>query len=79
MRSLILVFGGISILGLASVHATYAQTDGKSSRPSEANIQQQHPEWFEPKGVYRPCPASVAFPDGRSACLGCPTRCRFHF
>jgi hypothetical protein len=41
--------------------------------------QQQHPEWFSTKTPYRPCPSSVTIPNGRSACLGCPTPCRFHF
>jgi hypothetical protein len=32
-----------------------------------------------PKALYRPCPSSVTFPNGRSECLGCPTACGFHF
>ena len=37
---------------------------------------------FDPPNVagepYRPCPSSVAF-NGQGACLGCPTRCSWHF
>jgi hypothetical protein len=38
-----------------------------------------HPDWFTEPSTYKPCPASVVFPDGRPACLGCPTSCRWHF
>ena len=79
MRSLII---GISILALASAQVAFAQTaSSASSAPvgAQDSVGQQHPDWFESKGKYRPCPASVTFADGRNACLGCPTVCRFHF
>jgi hypothetical protein len=77
-----LVVGVILLLELASIDGVSAQTarTPSSSPPtSTANIQEQHPEWFATKGAYRPCPASVTFSNGRNACLGCPTRCSFHF
>jgi hypothetical protein len=79
MPSLII---GISILALASAHGAFAQaTPSTSPAPAGAqkSIGQEHPDWFESKGKYRPCPASVTFADGQNACLGCPTACRFHF
>jgi hypothetical protein len=78
MRSLII---GTSMLALVWAQGAYAQTGpGASPAPgSQDGIAQEHPEWFESKGKYRPCPASVTFADGRNACLGCPTVCRFHF
>jgi hypothetical protein len=76
MRPIASILCTISILGLTSIQGAHAQSDGKSSL---GDIHKEHPEWFTVKGVYRPCPASVAFANGRSACLGCPTHCRFHF
>ncbi len=80
MRSLII--GAISILALASVHGAFAQTAQNSARPpatANTNMQEQHPDWYKSKGIYRPCPASVTFSNGQNACLGCPSRCSFHF
>jgi hypothetical protein len=34
------------------------------------DVTQQHPEWFSEQAIpYKPCPASVVFPDERHACL----------
>jgi hypothetical protein len=83
---------GTDNLGAPNSPGTHAPsgTNGGNVRPgiatrvdpaagSSGDIHQQHPEWFETKGAYRPCPSSVTFPNGRSACLGCPVPCRFHF
>jgi hypothetical protein len=80
---------GTGDLGSPNTPGTHSPSGGGSVGPgiaarvdpagSSGDIQKQHPEWFSPKGTYRPCPSSVAFPNGRSACLGCPTPCRFHF
>jgi hypothetical protein len=40
------------------------------SAPTQGNVEQQHPQWFTERYVYKPCPSAVEFPDGRSACLG---------
>lgn len=71
----------IAILVLASAHGAFAQTDprSQSEEATSTNIREQHPEWFEKKGIYRPCPASVTFQNGRNACLGCPRECGWHF
>jgi hypothetical protein len=77
-----LIVGIILFLELASVDGAFAQTARTPSPPSPtstADVHEQHPEWFAKKGVYRPCPASVTFSNGQSACLGCPARCSFHF
>ena len=69
MRSLII--GAISILALASVHGAFAQTAQNSARPpatANTNMQEQHPDWYKSKGIYRPCPASVTF-SKRAECL----------
>jgi hypothetical protein len=75
MRPLVSIL--CAVLVLASVQRADAQADGGKSPVGD--IHKEHPEWFTEKGAYRPCPASVTFPDGRSACLGCPSRCRSHF
>jgi hypothetical protein len=73
-----LPIGTSIILALALAQPAFAQA-ASSASPAPVGEQQKHPDWFESKGVYRPCPASVTFAGGRNACLGCPTVCRFHF
>jgi len=73
-----LLIGTSIILALALAQPAFAQ-GASSASPVPVGEQQEHPDWFQNKGVYRPCPASVTLADGRNACLGCPTVCRFHF
>jgi hypothetical protein len=71
----------LSAFGLVLATGVLAQTASDSSAPRgtfEA-VKQEHPEWFTSGKPYRPCPASVGFSIGRAACLGCPTRCAWHF
>jgi hypothetical protein len=71
-------FVAVSICGLALANSAFAQTTPDSSA-SRVTPKQEHPEWFTERKPYRPCPASVALSNGRAACLGCPTKCRWHF
>ena len=74
---------------LAFASGAYAQTAPQSSAPPAApsggtgtglEIERRaHPSWFTEPNTYKPCPSSVVFPDGRSACLGCPAPCRWRF
>jgi len=41
-------------------------------------MRKEHENWFTEPNTYKPCPSSVVFPDGRPACLGCPTSCPWH-
>jgi hypothetical protein len=70
----------VSICGLALATSALAQTtpESSASRGASQTVKQEHPDWYTDRKPYRPCPASVAF-SGRGACLGCPTRCRWHF
>jgi hypothetical protein len=81
----------VSVLGLALATGALAQTTPTTpaapttptpGAPSSslAGVRQEHPEWFtSDRRPYFPCPASVQFNDGHSACLGCPTACPKHF
>lgn len=73
MRILFLVV--ISTLIIANSPDAFAQ----STQASQDNVgktqddaEQQHPNWYKEPRRYRPCPASVEFPNGRQACLGNP-------
>jgi hypothetical protein len=78
---------GTGDVGAPNTPGTHSPSSGGSVGPGIAtrtdsgtgsgDIQKQHPEWFSTKGAYRPCPASVEFPNGRNACLGCPSRCGY--
>jgi len=70
----------VSAFGLALATGALAQTTPTPSAPSGTfqGVKEQHPDWFTSLKPYRPCPASVAF-NGRGECLGCPTRCSWHF
>jgi hypothetical protein len=74
-------FVAVSICGLALATSAFAQTspDSSASRGTPQGVKQEHPEWFAERKPYRPCPASVALSNGRAACLGCPTKCQWHF
>lgn len=37
---------------------------------TQDDVQRRHPDWYKEPRRYRPCPASVEFPNGRHACLG---------
>jgi hypothetical protein len=37
---------------------------------SQDDVEHRHPNWYKEPKRYRPCPASVEFPNGRHACLG---------
>ena len=71
----------VSVFGLVLATGALAQTASDSSAPRGTfqAVKQEHPEWFTSRKPYRPCPASVAFSNGRAACLGCPTTCPWHF
>jgi hypothetical protein len=78
----------VSVLGLALATGALAQTTPTTptkptpSPPSSSlqGVRQEHPDWFtEDRIPYHPCPSSVQFNDGHSACLGCPTMCPTHF
>jgi hypothetical protein len=70
----------VSAFGLALATGALAQTTPTPSAPSGTfgSVKEQHPEWFTSQKPYRPGPSSVAF-NGQGACLGCPTRCSWHF
>jgi hypothetical protein len=70
----------VSVFGLALATGALAQTTPTETGPrgSFQSVKEEHPDWFTSNRPYKPCPSSVAF-NGRSACLGCPTRCRGHF
>jgi hypothetical protein len=77
----------VSVFGLALATGALAQTTPTPPTPPTPSapsgtfqgVKEQHPEWFtSSQKPYRPCPSSVAF-DGRGECLGCPTRCSWHF
>ena len=38
--------------------------------PAQENVEQQHPQWFTERYVYKPCPSAVEFANGKPACLG---------
>lgn len=66
-----LIIGAILILAQVLAQGTFAQTAPRSQM-------EEHPDWFTEERIpYRPCPASVGFPNGRNACLGCPRACRW--
>jgi hypothetical protein len=77
----------VSVLGLALATGALAQTTPTTptaptpTAPSSSlqGLKEGHPDWFTSHTPYIPCPSSVQFSDGRSACLGCPTRCSKHF
>jgi hypothetical protein len=71
----------VSAFGLALATGALAPTTPTPAAPSGTfqGVKEQHPDWFKSNTPYRPCPASVEFSDGRPACLGCPTRCAWHF
>ena len=86
MRVLIVAVLLASALAFSS--GAYAQTAPQSSAPAAPSggtgtgleiERKAHPNWFTEPNTYKPCPSSVVFPDGRSACLGCPVQCRWHF
>jgi hypothetical protein len=63
--------------------AAPADAGATAKPPSQAganqDIKRQRELTEYKRRIYRPCPASVTFPNGRNACLGCPTPCRWHF
>jgi hypothetical protein len=72
MRSL-----GVAAISLMLVSGALAQqppNQGSSSDTQEDAVK-LHPNWFRETYKYKPCPAAVVFADGRSGCLGCPSRC----
>jgi hypothetical protein len=85
MRSLSVAVALVSAVACAS--GAVAQTTQEPTQPSPPATQQgslgqatrEHPGWFMEPNTYKPCPASVVFPNGGPACLGCPIRCRWHF
>jgi hypothetical protein len=76
----------VSVFGLALATGALAQTTPTTpTTPTPSaqsgtfgSVKEQHPEWFTSHKPYRPCPSSVGF-NGQGACLGCPTRCSWHF
>ena len=73
----------LSVFGLALATGALAQTTPTTPPPSApsgtfGSVKEQHPDWFTSQKPYRPCPSSVSF-NGQGACLGCPTRCSWHF
>jgi hypothetical protein len=84
MRSLIVAVTLVSALAFAS--GAFAQTTEQPAQPSTPatpqsgldQLAREHPGWFMEPNSYKPCPSSVLF-SNRSACLGCPTPCRWHF
>jgi hypothetical protein len=77
----------VSVVGLALATGALAQTTPTTPTPPTTpttpttptpSPPKEHPDWFTSHRPYRPCPSSVAF-NGRGACLGCPTKCRWHF
>jgi hypothetical protein len=95
MRSLIVATALVSALAFASgAFAQTTQQPTQPSRPAAPEgsqttqqsagsgldqLTREHPGWFMEPNTYKPCPASVVFPNGGPACLGCPIRCRWHF
>jgi hypothetical protein len=89
----ILIVALVSAHGIFAQTATPPVEAGKTAAPAPAgatakppsqagaseNIKQQRELAEHKRRIYRPCPASVGFPNGRNACLGCPTACRFHY
>jgi len=65
-----------------SIEAANSQTADQHAPASNGTINRsQSPDdasrWQEPRG-YKPCPADVVLANGRHACLGCPTKCRWN-
>lgn len=63
------------------IEAANSQTADHPAPASNGTINRsQSPDneslWQEPRR-YKPCPADVVFANGRHACLGCPTKCRW--
>ena len=85
MRSLIVALALVSALAFAP--GAFAQAIQQPTQPSPpatpegqlGQISREHPGWFMEPNTYKPCPSSVVFSNGRSACLGCPHWCRWHF
>jgi hypothetical protein len=64
----------VLLLSIAAAPSAMSQTAQRHSPAQAATAQDdaehQHPAWFAEPGRYKPCPASVEFPDSRHACLG---------
>ena len=63
----------VSVLTMASSSGAFAEPASHSQDQvgvSQGDVEQRHPNWYKEPGRYRPCPASVEFPNGRHACLG---------
>jgi hypothetical protein len=44
---------------------------------TQSDIQLEHPEYYREPDTYRPCPASVVFPNRQHDCVGCPSVCQW--
>lgn len=66
-----------------TIEAANSQAADQHAPASNGAINRNQPpsndesRWQEPRG-YKPCPANVVLATGRHACLGCPTKCRWH-
>jgi hypothetical protein len=78
-----LVISATLILAQAPAQRAFADPfakDTTSTKDTTSDAVKEHPDWFTEQGIkYHPCPASVGFRNGRRACLGCPSACRWHF
>jgi hypothetical protein len=63
----------IAALTLAPVHYALAETAPRPASPEIGETQDaaKKAEYLEAR-PYKPCPASVRFPNGQNACLGLP-------
>jgi hypothetical protein len=73
MRFLFLAI--VSTFVIAASPGAFAQSAPSTqdqAGKTQDDAEQQHPNWYKEPRRYRPCPASVEFPNGRQACLGNP-------
>jgi hypothetical protein len=70
VRSLVITAVSISLLTLVpSAFAQSAQRSPSSEDLTQDGFEHQHPDWFNEPNTYKPCPANVGLPNGRTVCL----------
>jgi hypothetical protein len=67
-----LSIAALSVSVVAPASGVLAEVPQNSAAPpalTQDDVERQHPEWYRQPDQYKPCPASVVFPDRRHACL----------
>jgi hypothetical protein len=73
MRLLIVAAATASVIGfIPGALAQNGRPPAAAPGLSEGDAEHQHPQWYKEPSRYKPCPASVVFPNGQHACIGLP-------